>query len=168
MSLSPPLFGFCFGLPRPSAGQALEAHPGAAVDQPAHDPEDRPLHQHRQDHFPPRDIAVLGIRRLLVIDQTPKLLEELFADQPPDETGEDADGGEEDLAHERRPESRPNRNPATKAAPAATGSGFSFALFAAWPANWPAESGEVSLALPTTSSFFSARRCLVSSTLALA
>src|SRR5947209_764343 len=85
--------------PRP--GQLAESLPGCAVYDTAYRAEDRALEQQRGKHLLPRDIAMRGIRCLFLVDERPQALEHLLADQPGDQTPEDAEGKKQDLAHQQ-------------------------------------------------------------------
>ena len=63
----------------------------------AHEPEDRPLDQHRDDQTRPGDLALVGLGRLLVGEPTPDELEQLRGDQPGEQAADQAERGEEDL-----------------------------------------------------------------------
>src|SRR5215211_6854398 len=60
-------------LARPGAGGVGERRARAAVDRHLGGAEDRALHSRGRDDLAPRRIAMLGLRRLLVVDQTPDL-----------------------------------------------------------------------------------------------
>src|SRR4051794_26758408 len=74
----------------PAAGQAGEPAPAAVVDEPAHQPEDRALDQQGGDQLAELDVAVLGVRRLLLVHQAPELLEDLLGDEAREQTAGDA------------------------------------------------------------------------------
>jgi hypothetical protein len=59
--------------------------------------EDRPLQRQRRKHLRQRDLSMLGVWRLLVIDQAPDLLEELLASQTGKEASHHADRYENEL-----------------------------------------------------------------------
>src|SRR3954447_21769161 len=63
---------------RPLPGEPRPAVPGAMVDEAAHDPRDRPLDEQGDEHLHQRHLAVLGPRRLLVVDQAPREVEDLL------------------------------------------------------------------------------------------
>src|SRR4051812_12090728 len=103
-------------LARPAAGEFGERGAAAVVDQPFHQAEDRPLDRQRGDQFRPGEFAMLGLRRLLVVDQSPDLFEDLLADEAGDQPEDDADRGEDQLHCRPSPEPEPL---AAIAAPAA-------------------------------------------------
>src|SRR5205814_8311861 len=87
-------------LPRPAAGEAVEAMPRAAVDEPANRAEDRPFDRQRGEKERPAHLAMLGLGGLLVGDEPPDGVEELLRDRAGEDAAEDAEGEEEDL-HDR-------------------------------------------------------------------
>src|SRR6476646_2631207 len=91
-------FRLLFAGPLPR--RAREHATTLVVHQPAQHPEDRALEGQRGDQLRVLDLAVLGLGRLLVVDQPPELLEDLRADEPCDEAAEDAERNERDLLHE--------------------------------------------------------------------
>src|SRR3954447_16802829 len=95
----PDRFSLRFGslLARPFAGQFRERGAGAVVDQAFDEAEDRPLDEQRRDQLRPGEFPVLGLRRLLFVDQPPDLFEDLLAEDPSDQAEDDADRGEDDL-----------------------------------------------------------------------
>src|SRR6188768_1133371 len=89
-------------LARPAAGQLGEGGAAAVVDEAFDQAEDRPLDHERGDQLRPGEFAVLGLRRLLFVDQPPDLFEDLLADEAGDQPEDDADRGEDDL-HQAAP-----------------------------------------------------------------
>jgi hypothetical protein len=69
------------------------------VDGALRGPEDRAFDGERGEHLRLRDVPVLGLRRLVLVDQPPDLLEELLAEEPGDQARGDAERREEELAH---------------------------------------------------------------------
>src|SRR5436190_4748348 len=94
-------------LPRPAAGEAVEAMPRAAVDEPANRAEDRPFDRQRGEKERPAYLAMLGLGGLLVGDEPPDGVEELLRDRAGEDAAEDAEGEEEDLHDRVRPLGRP-------------------------------------------------------------
>src|ERR687883_259168 len=72
-------------LARPSAGGAREGGAHAAVDDGLGAAEDGALEGARGDHLAPRGVAVLALRRVLVVKERPDLLEELLAEEAGDQ-----------------------------------------------------------------------------------
>src|SRR5256885_2050208 len=66
-----PLLRLRLRLPRPAAGRALERTARGVVGEPARSTEDRSLERERGDHLRARYVAMLGLGRLLVVDQGP-------------------------------------------------------------------------------------------------
>src|SRR5207249_153299 len=67
-------------LARPGPGQLRERPPRAVVEDAPCGPEDRALERQRREELRPRRLTALRVRRLLLVDQAPDLLEELLAD----------------------------------------------------------------------------------------
>src|SRR5918995_2225631 len=86
-------------LPGPGPHRARERAPGAVVDHPPHRPEDRPLQRQGHGELGKRDVAVLGLRRILLVDQRPDPLEDRLAGEGGDEPGGHADGDEQNSFH---------------------------------------------------------------------
>src|SRR5215218_414584 len=84
-------------LARPGAGQFRERGAGPMVDQAFDEAEDRPLDEQRRDQLRPGEFAVLGLRRLLFVDQAPDLFEDLLAGDSGDQSQHDADRGKDEL-----------------------------------------------------------------------
>src|SRR5215218_1950374 len=82
---------------RPRAGGVRERDARAAIDRLLRRPEDRALDGRGRHELAPRRVAVLGLRRLLVVDQAPDLLEDLLADHAGDEAEDDAERREQEL-----------------------------------------------------------------------
>lgn len=105
--LRPPAYaGLCGSLLRiwvllagPGAGGAVEGLPGAVVSGFLHGAEDRSLDGAGQKEAAPRYVAVLRVRRLFIVDQTPDLVEGLLADEAREQSGTDRYGYEEKLGH---------------------------------------------------------------------
>src|SRR5205085_2005433 len=128
--------------------------------------EDSAFQGQRADQLGPGGPAVLRLGWALVVDCPPEATEELLAHQPGQDPPDEAERHEEQLLHPagppqplraflryfRPPRSRPKTIPATKPAPAATGTGFSRAMSAARSAPLVAESGDTCLACPTSTS----------------
>jgi len=51
------------------------------------------------DQLRPRDLAILGVGRLLIVDQAPSALEQLAAQEAGDQARSDAERREEDTCH---------------------------------------------------------------------
>src|SRR3954470_23054435 len=81
----------------PAAGELGERGAAAVVDQPFRQAEDRPLDRQRADQLRPGKFAVLGLRRLLVVNQSPDPFEDLLAEESRDQAEDDADRGEDQL-----------------------------------------------------------------------
>jgi hypothetical protein len=60
-------------------------------------PEDRSLERERSNHLRNGDLAMLRLGRLLLIDKSPDLLEDLLADESGEEAGAYTYGNEEEL-----------------------------------------------------------------------
>src|SRR5213075_248048 len=117
--------GFRAFLARPCSGEPREAVSASVVDQAADDTEQRALDEERGEQLDEVDLAVLGPRRLLVVDHAPDHVERLPGDLAGQQAGDDADRGEREL-HRAPPRlvSRPITNPPSSAPSAAVGTGF--------------------------------------------
>src|SRR4051812_8187009 len=91
------LLGLGRFLARPAAGHAREGVACAVVCRCPGGPEDGPLQGGGQDHLAPGGDPVLGLRRLLVVDQAPHLVEHLLAHEAGKQAAEDAEGDEQEL-----------------------------------------------------------------------
>src|SRR4051794_26339567 len=77
---------------RPGAGELREAVPGAVVGEPADEAEDRALeHQRAEQLHEAAGLAVLRVRRLVLVEQAPDLLEDLAPHDAGDEPERDAE-----------------------------------------------------------------------------
>src|SRR3954447_21027234 len=119
----------------PGAGELRPAVAAAVVHQPAHEPEDRPLDEQRHEHLRQRHLAVLGPRRLLVVDQAPHEVEDLLGDLAGGDPQQQADRREDGLHGPAV--RRPITNASSIAPPSTNGVGFS-RTFATrvWPPAW--------------------------------
>src|SRR4051812_47583605 len=96
--LSGGLLGLRALLARPGAREPRDAVAGAVVGEPADEAGDRPPeHQRREQLHGAAGLAVLGVRRLVLVDQTPDLLEDLAPDDAGDETEGDAERRKDEL-----------------------------------------------------------------------
>src|SRR5947199_4659848 len=86
-------------LARPASGQFGECAPGPVVEQAPYRAEDRALQDQRGEHLLPVDFSVLGVGRLLVVEDAPEAFEGLLADQAREDSAEHAERQKEDLAH---------------------------------------------------------------------
>src|SRR5215218_7466505 len=86
-------------LARPRAGRPRERAPAVMVGGLLHRAEDGPLDRRGDQQLRPVDLPVLGVRRLLVVEQAPDLVEDLPRHEARDQAATDADGDEEDLGH---------------------------------------------------------------------
>src|SRR5207248_21918 len=91
------LFGLGLLLARPTAREALEYASHLVVDGGPGAPEHCPLEDRRGDQLAEARIAVLGLRRLPVVDHPPELLEQLPACEARDQSPDDAERDEEQL-----------------------------------------------------------------------
>src|SRR5918994_663658 len=95
------LFGIWARLARPAAGGAVKGASGRGVRQLLHGPEDRALEGAGEQQPPPADVPMFRVRRLLLVDQAPDLIEELLAEEACQQPPSDRHGGEEQLRHSR-------------------------------------------------------------------
>src|SRR5205823_10819001 len=91
------LFRLGLLLARPSPGEARECAPRFVVRGRPDGPEDRPLEGGGEQHLAERHVAVLGLRRLLVVNDSPDLLEQLLAEESGEQAAHDAERDEEEL-----------------------------------------------------------------------
>src|SRR6476620_4275341 len=80
---------------RRSVEDAARRVVGALLDRA----EDGALDRPGQQQPAPRDVAVLRVRRLLVVDHAPEAVEDLLPEDAGDEAGRDRDGDARDLRH---------------------------------------------------------------------
>src|SRR5436190_10909770 len=85
----------------PAAGHTGESLARAVVRRHPRGAEDGALQRGRGDQLGPRGQPVLALRRLLLIDEPPDLLEHLLADEAGDHAAEDAEGDEDELGDAR-------------------------------------------------------------------
>src|SRR4051794_18926345 len=88
------LLGLWAFLAGPCSGRAREGSAAVVVRRRLHSAEDRALDRGGHQHLDPGHLTVLALRRLVLVDETPDLVEELARDGPGREPGEDAHGGE--------------------------------------------------------------------------
>src|SRR3954464_15993336 len=141
------LLGLGALLAGPGTGEPRPAVAAAVVDEAAHEPEECPLDEQRHEHLQQRHLAVLGPRRLLVVDQAPDEVEDPLGDLA---------GGDPQQQPDRREDGlhgpavrRPITNASSIAPPSTNGVGFSrtFAT-SVWPPAWaPAGVASVTFAL---------------------
>src|SRR5256885_15822179 len=84
-------------LARPAPREPRESAARLMVDGGAHGAEDRALEGGGQEDLAEADVAMLGLRRLLVVDDSPRLLEDLLAQEPGDQAADDAEWDEQEL-----------------------------------------------------------------------
>src|SRR3954451_5999188 len=106
----------------PGAGELRPAVAAAVVHQPAHEPEDRPLDEQRHQHLRQRHLAVLGPRRLLVVDQAPDEVKDLLGDLAGGDPQHQPDRREDEL--HGRAVRRPITNASSIAPPSTNGVGL--------------------------------------------
>src|SRR5215217_1186344 len=93
------LLGIRALLARPGSGRAVEAAPRGVVGELLDGPEYGPLEGPREQQPRPADVAMLRVRRLLLIDHAPDLVEHLLAEDAGEQPRGDRQRGEEQLGH---------------------------------------------------------------------
>src|SRR3954447_5324332 len=93
------LLGIGVLLAGPRARGPVEAAPSRVVDALLDRAEDRALDGPRQQEPAPRDVAVLRVRRLLVVDHAPDPVEAFLPRGARHEAGRDRHGDEQELGH---------------------------------------------------------------------
>jgi hypothetical protein len=150
---SEPLLGLGLRLAGPRAGDPRESEARSVVDQSADQRKQGSLDRQGGQELAPRDVAVLRLGGLLIVDQAPERREQLTADQASHQTAADAYRRKQKLGHDyRRPNSQPMAIPTTSVPPSANGTGFSETVAESCCAPALADSGLASLALATKSS----------------
>src|SRR5919108_4798812 len=81
--------------PRPGTSEPVKPAPGGVIEEPAREAEDCAFHREGGGELSVGDVAVLGLGRLLIIDEAPNLLEHLLRQQPGQEAAGDAEGQKE-------------------------------------------------------------------------
>src|SRR5436305_15113815 len=90
----------------PRAGEPRKPAAGAVVEEACDDAGDRPLRGERDRELQVAHLAVLGVGRLLLVDEAPEPLEELLAEHPGEQASGDAERQEDDLHRSLTPRSR--------------------------------------------------------------
>src|SRR3954452_13855399 len=76
-------------VPRPATRDVVKRLAGVVIDQAAHGAEDRSLDRERKRQLQERDLLVLGLRSLLVVEQAPDRVEDLLRRLTGDQPGDD-------------------------------------------------------------------------------
>jgi hypothetical protein len=84
-------------LARPRAREPLKAMPRPVVKEATGEAKDGSFQEQSACELGVSNVAVLGFRRFLFVDQAPDLLEDLLSDQASQKAADDADGEEEEL-----------------------------------------------------------------------
>src|SRR3954454_23040040 len=85
--------------PRPASHQLAVCLTRPLIEEAAHDPKYGALERERHEQLRPRNLAMLGIGRLLVVDSAPEELEDLLAHRTRGDSANNADRNEKNLAH---------------------------------------------------------------------
>src|SRR5207248_7206403 len=91
------LFGLGLFLAGPASGEPRKGAPRLVIHGRADGAEDRTLERGGEQDLGEGHVAVLRLRRLLVVDHAPGLLEQLLAEEARDQAADDAERDEEQL-----------------------------------------------------------------------
>src|SRR4051794_40776511 len=84
-------------VPWPATRDVVKRLAGVVIDQAAHGAEDGSLDRERESQLDERDLLVLGLRSLLVVEQPPDGVEDLLRRLPGDEPRDDRERQKQEL-----------------------------------------------------------------------